>query len=135
MAQDKETMVALLNAFTECIEGASVSEFRALVSGNASLRISKCKADDQPMQKSASPVAEFSDVALNQLTARLHSLESREEGVACLESAQLRRVDLERLARALDLPVRKTDKIERMRDMIVDATIGSRLNSKAIRGS
>jgi len=51
-----------------------------------------------------------------------------------LEAAQLTRRNLEALARSFEVPVRKEDNLERLRDRIIDATIGARLNSQAIRG-
>jgi hypothetical protein len=46
----------------------------------------------------------------------------------------LTKTELEQIARRLSLPILKQDKAERLRDKILEATIGSRLNSQAIRG-
>lgn len=59
---------------------------------------------------------------------------SREEGIAHLDDLGLSRAGLEKLARALDLPVGRSDRVDRLKERIVEATIGYRLRSGAIKG-
>lgn len=42
---------------------------------------------------------------------------------------------LEVVARALDIPIIRQDKIEDLRDKIVEATVGARIRSQAIQGT
>jgi hypothetical protein len=59
--------------------------------------------------------------------------QTREEGGHILEAASMTRAELEKVARHLNLPILTQDKIERLREKILEATVGSRLNSAAIR--
>ncbi|WP_394648770.1 hypothetical protein [uncultured Sphingomonas sp.] len=65
-----------------------------------------------------------------------HSLataSSREEGLKRLRNEGLTRRELENLARKFDVPVRKDQKINDLEELIINVTIGARLNSEAIR--
>ncbi len=65
----------------------------------------------------------------------LGTMETREEGVAYLERMALNRDDLRALVSALDLPEQRADNMEQLRNRIVEALIGYRLRSRAIRGT
>ena len=51
-----------------------------------------------------------------------------------LSSASLTRRELERLGRLVGTAMLKTDNMERLTEKIIEASIGSRLSSEAIRG-
>ncbi|MFB6956624.1 hypothetical protein ACFCYB_06180 [Streptomyces sp. NPDC056309] len=70
-----------------------------------------------------------------EVKAALSALDSREEGLAYLEELGLNRQKLRLLASAFDLPVPRSDTVERIKDRLVEATIGYRISSEAIRGS
>ena len=63
---------------------------------------------------------------------RLKSYNTREEGESYLLSRDLKRKDLETIARTLDLPFSKKDTIVKIREKIIEGTIGYRLSSNAI---
>ena len=42
---------------------------------------------------------------------------------------------LEVIARKLDIPITRQDKIEDLRDKIVEATVGAKIRSQAIQGT
>ena len=65
----------------------------------------------------------------------LISKQTREEGIALLNNLALTRSSLQEIAAAMDLPAPKTDTVERLKDRIVEATIGYRLRSNAIRST
>ena len=62
----------------------------------------------------------------------LKSYNTREEGELYLLSLDLKRKDLEAVAKALDLPYSKKDTIVKIREKIIEGTIGYRLSSNAI---
>lgn len=64
----------------------------------------------------------------------LRVLDSREAGLRAVEDANLTRRELEALARHFDVPVRKDVRVPDLEELIVNVTIGARLNSQAIRG-
>jgi len=72
---------------------------------------------------------------LSKLAQQLRALNSRDEGHAVLSSASLTRRELEKLGRLVETPILKTDNMERLTERIIEASIGSRLSSAAIRGN
>lgn len=68
------------------------------------------------------------------IRADLSSMNSSEQGQNYIEALGLTRERLRHLASALDLHVPRSDTAEKMKDRIVEATIGYRLRSEAIRG-
>lgn len=72
---------------------------------------------------------------VNRIIYQLNSLDSIDAGRECLDSANLTRRELEAVARAFDVPVRKDIRVEGLEDLILNVTIGGRLNSLAIRGA
>jgi hypothetical protein len=72
---------------------------------------------------------------LPKLAQQLRALNSRDEGHALLSSASLTRRELEKLGRLVETPILKTDNMERLAERIIEASIGSRLSSAAIRGN
>ena len=72
---------------------------------------------------------------LPKLAQQLRALNSRDEGHALLSSASLTRRELEKLGRLIETPILKTDNMERLTERIIEASIGSRLSSAAIRGN
>jgi hypothetical protein len=72
---------------------------------------------------------------LPKLAQQLRALNSRDEGHALLSSASLTRRELEKLGRFVETPILKTDNMERLTERIIEASIGSRLSSAAIRGN
>ena len=66
------------------------------------------------------------------LIASLKSVETRDAAHKLIEDAALTRSQLTQLARALDLPTQGNDNVARIREKIVEMTIGFRLTSNAI---
>ncbi|OAV70500.1 hypothetical protein Barb4_01328 [Bacteroidales bacterium Barb4] len=58
-----------------------------------------------------------------------------EEGELFLLSKHLKRAELEVIARGLDIPFQKRDRTDRLKDKIIEGTIGFRLRSQAIRSN
>jgi hypothetical protein len=72
---------------------------------------------------------------VKRIIEQLQTCSNRDAGLSYLETWSLKRKDLESIARSLTLYFSKNDTVSRLRDNIVERTIGSRLNSKAIRGN
>lgn len=70
---------------------------------------------------------------LANIREELANKQTREEGFDLLNELALSRSSLQEIAVAMDLPTPKTDTVERLKDRIVDAAIGYRLRSNAIR--
>jgi len=65
---------------------------------------------------------------------KLNTIDSREKGLEYLSEASLKKVELEKILKILDIPFLKKDNIKVLTEKIIEATIGFRLRSKAIQG-
>jgi hypothetical protein len=72
---------------------------------------------------------------LVEILAKLTAFANRADASNFLEGAVETKKGLEQLARHLDVAVLKQDKTETLRDKIIEATVGARLRSEAIKGS
>ncbi len=59
---------------------------------------------------------------------------SREEGLAYITNSLNNKTELEEFANYLDVPIVKQDKIEKIKDKIIESTVGAILRSNAIQG-
>lgn len=127
----KTPALSVLRMMTKIITAMSAEELEALASGKARLTIIPVKGDHD---RSASDRIKRPNVDIEQLRSRLAVAESTDAGFSILNEARLARAELEWMARSLDLPVLKQDSVGRLEDKIIEALIGSRLNSRAVRG-
>ena len=84
---------------------------------------------------SISEKSQLGEEDVRRIIEQLQTYSNRDAGLSYLETWSLKRKDLEFIARSLTLYFSKNDTVSRLRDNIVERTIGSRLNSKAIRGN
>jgi hypothetical protein len=99
-----------------------------LITGQVKLTLT-----ENPRRKPYSSRTSDAKPDINRLRQDLESKATREEGIALLDDLALTRESLRSIASALDLPTPRTDTVARLKDRIVDATIGYRLRSDAIR--
>lgn len=78
--------------------------------------------------------AEFSKEHIKDLAGKLISIESRDQALAFLNSNFRTKKSLDSVARLLDVPVLKSDKVDSLAGKIVEATVGARKRSEAIQG-
>ena len=69
------------------------------------------------------------------IVAKLTASPSRADASKFLENGFETKKILQQIARHLDVAVLKQDKVETLRDKIIEATVGARLRSDAIKGS
>lgn len=116
----------ILAELTKALKSANV---RALSELHAKV-VSKAKgaSRQQEAEKKASR-------EIDEKTARRFSeFSSRETLYEHLEREYPEKLAIANLARSISVPVTKADTYESLSDKIVDATVGYRLRSKAIRG-
>ncbi len=65
---------------------------------------------------------------------KLEKFESREDLGLYLKSNYPRKVDVDAVARAIEISINKTSNYDEIVDKIIDASIGYKLRSRAIRG-
>ena len=121
-----------LKALAKCLEDSSQADLESLLRGQAKLVLLQ---SDGKSTKPTKSVKVISDEGLISIADALASMKKREQGAQLLEESNLRRSDLETIMRHLGLPVRKDDNVERLKEKIVQHTIGARINSEAVRGS
>lgn len=83
------------------------------------------------MKSSPPPCPTVSDIAI---LSKLRSATTRDDGARILHDAFPDKGGLVEFAKHLDLPVQKKDKTDRIRDKVLEFTVGRRLDSEAIRG-
>ena len=134
----KGTIAKLFHRFAETLERSSATDLEALIAGHADLVISSSPSTaTRPYGKLHNRLKRPSQQSTKDLVGlveELRQLESRADGVNLLKKVQLSKKELEELARLMDLPVLREDDAERLRQKVVEESIGSRLNSQAIRG-
>ena len=130
---DRNALAKLLRRLAECIENSAAEDIDVLLTGQRYLRIEP----GVPSLTRTSKSKRFTTIARNwsEIANQLRTLSSRDEGQRLIEGLSLTRTELEQLARAMDLPVSKQDNAERLREKIVEFSIGSRLVSQSVRGA
>ncbi len=80
-------------------------------------------------------VSSMSSEEAEAVIERLIAFSSRLEAQDLLSARFPTKKNLEAIARKLDIPIIRQDKIEELRDKIVEATVGARIRSQAIQGT
>jgi hypothetical protein len=117
----KQISIFLKRLTREEIEGLSSGQLRLA-----------CVSPRKKRQPSAFAAMETVDP--EQLRSVLSSMDSRDSGYEYIDHLGLNKEKLRRLALALDLPAPHSDTIDKIKDRIIEATIGYRIRSEAIRG-
>jgi len=106
-------------------------DLAAFVAGDRELSF---RAPARPASQRKRP-AEAVQAEVERVRRDLGEMNTREAGVEYLEKMALSRDALRALVGALDLPLNHSDNMERLRNRVVEALIGYRLRSEAIRGT
>lgn len=128
MPRSRERM--LLDIIVASMRRLSDRDIEALIDGQARFVLESI----DPAPASRGVLNPATDSKLMKVIAELHSAPSRDEANAILGNANLRSVELRKLMRILDLPVSRTDTVDKLHYKIVDSTVGYKLRSNAIRG-
>jgi hypothetical protein len=75
------------------------------------------------------------ELDLPNVVAHLTNLPSRKDAQKFLDASFGTRKLLEQIARILDVPIIRQDRVETLRDKIIEATVGARIRSQAIQGT
>jgi hypothetical protein len=127
----KNSALSVLRIITKMISTMSQEDLEALGSGKARLTITRSSTEQSELRLDRT---KGGAVDFDKLRSELGAMQSTEAGFEILDEARLTRAELERMARSLDLPVMKQDSIRRLEEKLIEALIGSRLNSRAVRG-
>ncbi|SRR6266851_6616361 len=116
----------VLRRVSNFLRTLSDDQIEDLIAGRVNLTLAP-----EPGRRRQRSKVDTPDVSMIQ--AELQSRMSREEGMEYLESLSLTRPSLQAIAAAMDLPTPRGDSVARLKERILEATIGYRLRSEAIR--
>ena len=78
--------------------------------------------------------SELSESHKEGILSRLRSCASREDGHEVISESLKNKKELDQFARYLDVLVLRQDKVDQIKDKIIEATVGAKLRSIAIQG-
>jgi hypothetical protein len=119
-------VLGIVGAFLQSLSPEQVED---LVAGRSRISLVGREAGRAPKIRE-----KYSGVDYRRIREDLSNASSREVGEEYLEAQKLSRANLQAFARTLDIPVRKGDDMKAIREGIIEAIIGYRLRSGAIRG-
>ncbi len=124
----KDVFARLLRATAKAVDRMTLEEVEDL--------IALLESKKTPLKKNLknTPRQTIDQIAMQRLLASLSQASSRSEGQNLLSEFKLARRDLELLAKAGNVHVTKEDSMQSIEQKVIEALIGSRLNSIAIRG-
>lgn len=125
----KEQVVALLRNVAKQIQTMDEAALNRVLEGGFRIDV------DLPSRpKPASKRAACSDEQIHELKVALSKIDSHGEARQVIGNSLSSRAQLMCFARALDIPMPKNPTSEELRDRLVEATVGFRVRSAAIRG-
>jgi hypothetical protein len=127
---NRKLLAGTLRNLAELIEDSDDREYALLVELGL-CGISKGPASSKEKRK---PTPRRSDWLIDSAIESLKFVRTRESAFEVLERSELSRLDLQALAKRLDLHVMREDTVHRLMEKIVESSVGARLNSEAIRG-
>ena len=134
----QEAFSSLLSDVAKAVRKLPEDQFRKLVEGRLRTKISfeeRHRSVSVGRVKPGRPsIGIIPEDDLRGIRAKLDMAQSRDDGYRIVLDALPERERLFAFARFLDLPVRKGDKAENVRDKIVAFTVGRRLSGEAVRG-
>ncbi|MGD1834796.1 MAG: hypothetical protein ACPKQO_03650 [Nitrososphaeraceae archaeon] len=107
----------------------SNEEIAELESGRKELKIELVEKNNLSNRKTQS----FDEFVIQTIIDELNTKNSRGDGMKLLVDKCRVRLDYESVAKKLDIPFTKKDTIDKLKDKIIEGTIGFRLRSQAIQ--
>ena len=129
MSGGKDNFLSLLKVLTVSFASLSDDQYEKLLSGQARLVYQELSKSPGKAKSKNLP----DDKEINEHINRLTLFSSREEAQAYLKATKLTRAGLGEIASQLRVHLLKSDKKEQMINKIVEAVVGARLRSEAIR--
>ncbi len=127
MTKKPTSLSTLLKHLAKAAEHLTDNEITDVVAGRRRLVLSTEDTESSRPDRAADEPHNFGSLITN-----LKSAETRETAHRLIEDAGLTRSQLAQLAKALDLPVQRSDDVARLREKIVETTAAFRLTSNAI---
>lgn len=130
MSQAEINLLIVFRRLTEALDSLSEDELKKLSDPQFSVEIKAVRRRSKDEQSLLVP-----DNSAEEAIAQLAAQANRQDAQALLDERYPSKKALELIARKLDIPIIRQDKVEDLRDKIVEATVGARIRSQAIQGT
>ena len=127
----KQQVVSLLRDWAKQIQAMDDSEIEGVLAGQSRLEI-RPPVDKSSRSRTRS---RCTDEDFTKLQDTLRNTDTRERARELIDELLHTKAELIRFARALDIPVPTSISSEKIKDRLVEGTVGYRLRSAAIRGN
>ncbi|GAA0518245.1 hypothetical protein GCM10009414_29860 [Tatumella terrea] len=128
--RDYKAIKVLLSELTDSISFLSDSDVEKIISGDYQMAIK--------IQKKKNTTSLNNDFVKNNIDFEkvlndFNLIEDRQAGAEYLNDKLKTKANFEKFAKSIDVAVMKSDKLEKIRENIIESTIGARLRSEAIQ--
>lgn len=130
MSQAEINLRIAFRRITEALDSLSEEELRRLSDPQYSVEIRAIRRRIKDESSILPP-----DISVEDAIAQITALPSRQDAQTLLDKKFSSKKTLEVIARKLDIPIVRQDKVEDLRDKIIEATVGARIRSQAIQGT
>ena len=130
-ASTKQQVVSLLRHFASQIQAMDDEEVQRVLDGELKIEI----RTPQPTKKRTRKTRPCSDAELQELHDSLGRTSTRERALELINAKLQSKAELTRFARVIDIPVPKEASSATLKDRLVEATVGYRIRSAAVRGN
>ncbi len=130
---NKNIFTNLLQQFTKLLDLLSDDDVQDIINGKKCFTIGTVVEKDKALAKKETNIDKVASTNLINLEELLQKVHSRSEAEELLKNSK--KTDLQKLAKALDIPVQSRDNISKIKEKIIESTIGFKLRSQAIRNS
>ena len=125
-------LIALLRKCADDLSKLPLGDVQGIQADDLELRMTVVKKKKKA--KTSRPSADLFPLQVEDVVKRLSLLDSREEGERILHEVAPNRTALEKIAKHLDVAVRREDRHNELMSRIIESTIGFRLGAAAIQG-
>ncbi len=125
-----DALTTVLLSVVDVLRTWSDEDLTAFLAGDRELTVRRRSRPSRQRSRDK----ELTPAKVQDVRAAFAAMNTREEGIEYLDQMALSRDSLRALVAALDLPANRSDNMEGLRNRIVEALIGYRLRSRAIRG-
>ncbi|AFY74451.1 hypothetical protein Syn7502_02470 [Synechococcus sp. PCC 7502] len=130
---NKNIFTNLLQQFTKLLDLLSENDIQDIINGKKYFTIGSVVEKDKALAKKEINIDKVASTNLIKLEELLQKTHSRSEAEELLKNSK--KTDLQKLAKVLDIPIQSRDNINKIKEKIIESTIGFKLRSQAIRNS
>lgn len=123
---NQDIVIALLKQFTRFVERLTAVDISNLSNGKKRLSIELVDGKKSTNEK-------ISSINLQEIADSITKINSREDAEELVKD--FKKADLLRLAKILDIPVQGNEDIVRLKEKVIESTVGFKLRSQAIQST